>query len=109
MVIFLVKADRLSGKKVIGANGNVIGEVSGVELDLTEWRVTSLYVDLSDNAAKELGISTSFWSATSICLPVTIVNQIGDVITITKNTSELIGYTECPQRSTVTPITTPPV
>jgi len=47
----LVKAERLSGKKVIGSNGNILGEVSGIELDVSSWKANYLYIDVSEDTA----------------------------------------------------------
>lgn len=99
----MVRADKLTGKKVISSNGNIIGEVNGVELDLVEWTTTYLYVDVSEETAKELGIKTSFWSATTIRLPITTINQVGDVITLNEKASDLKGFIEGTQKSEPAP------
>jgi sporulation protein YlmC with PRC-barrel domain len=41
-VTLLVSANYLEGKKVVGLNGDAIGEVKDVEFDLTNWKVTNL-------------------------------------------------------------------
>ncbi len=97
----LVKAERLSGKKVIGSNGNILGEVSGVELDVSSWKANYLYIDVSEDTAKELGIKSSFWSATTVCMPITVISQVGDVITL--NVSSLQGVVVDPQKAASEP------
>ncbi len=97
----MVKADKLSGKKVIGSNGNILGEVSGIELDLASWKANYLYIDVSEDTAKELGIKSSFWSATTVCMPITAINQVGDVITL--NVSSLRGIVVNPEQATTAP------
>jgi len=92
----LVKAERLSGKKVVGSNGNILGEVSGVELDVSSWKANYLYIDV--------GIKSSFWSATTVCMPITVISQVGDVITL--NVSSLRGVVVDPQRAALEPTPT---
>ena len=101
----MVKADKLSGKKVVGTNGNILGEVSGVELDLTSWRANYLYIDVSEDTAKELGIKSSFWTATTVCMPITAISQVGDVITL--NVGSLQGIVVDPARVTAAPAPMP--
>lgn len=55
----LVGLDELLGKTLIGALGNYIGDISGVEIEPTSWKVTYLQVKLSRSAAKEIGIKKS--------------------------------------------------
>ena len=63
----------LNGKKVIGTEGFILGEVEGVDVDAVAWRATTLYVSLSDQAAAGLGIKKYFLSKTTICLPTQVV------------------------------------
>ena len=44
----------LNGKKVVGTEGYILGEVDGVDIDLNTWQVNAFYVCLSDEASAEL-------------------------------------------------------
>jgi sporulation protein YlmC with PRC-barrel domain len=87
----------LNGKKVIGTEGFILGEVEGVDVDAVAWRATTLYVSLSDQAAAGLGIKKYFLSKTTICLPTQVVKSVGDVITLSEPLSNLqqIAAREC--------------
>jgi sporulation protein YlmC with PRC-barrel domain len=96
-VIFLVSVNDLKGKKIVGVNGDAIGEVKDVEFDLTTWRVTNVLLKLSDKAAVELGykISGSVGPLSlthghrSVFMPVELISAISDVITINKTLLEI--------------------
>lgn len=98
LVIFLVRMNDLKGKKVIGVNGDSIGEVKDVEFDLTTWKITSILLKLSDKAASELGYKKTSGSlgplslthgGSSVYLPVEIISAISDIITINKTLVEI--------------------
>ena len=93
-----MKADKLNGKRVIDSEGNIVGQVSGVDIDLADWTTKYIYVDLSDTAAKELRTKTSFWSTATFCFPIAEIKNVGDVITLTKNTRELENIAVKPRR-----------
>ncbi len=90
--------DKLSGKFVICAGGFDLGEVNGIELDTTTWKVTHLHVKLSKNACEDLGFRKLFRSST-VCLPTTLVSKVGDNILLNKSLDELSKtpeISECP-------------
>ncbi|MCW4002683.1 MAG: PRC-barrel domain-containing protein [Candidatus Bathyarchaeota archaeon] len=89
----MTSVDELFGKKVIGAKGYNIGEVKGLTADLAQWRITHLQVKLDGKAAEELGFKKRFTSST-VCLPVSLVNAVGDVVTITQSLVELSNNPE---------------
>jgi sporulation protein YlmC with PRC-barrel domain len=84
----LTSVDELFGKKVIGAKGYSIGEIKGAAADFNQWKITHLHVKLDSNAADELGFKKRFSSST-VCLPVSLVSAIGDVVTIGQALNEL--------------------
>ena len=93
----MVSVDKLSGKNVIGAGGNVLGEVKGAEVNTSTWQVTHLQVKLANQASEELGFKKRFRSST-VCMPVSLVSAVGDVITVGKTLDELSKnpeITEC--------------
>jgi sporulation protein YlmC with PRC-barrel domain len=86
----------LNGKKIIGAQGNILGEAEGIDVDLNTWQASTLYVNLSDEAAAGFGLNKPFMSRIIICLPTQTVGSIGDVITLKETLSNLEGVArEC--------------
>lgn len=89
----MVSIDEINGKKVIGKQGYDLGEVKGVEADTSRWQITHLHVKLSDKAADELGFKKRFRSST-VCMPVSLVEAVGDVVTMSSTLTELSGNSE---------------
>jgi sporulation protein YlmC with PRC-barrel domain len=96
-VIFVVSLDKISGKNVIGQGGDDLGEVKGAEVNTNTWNVTHLQVKLSSKASESMGFKKRFRSST-VCLPVSMVSAVGDVVTVNKTLDELSSnqeVTEC--------------
>jgi len=85
---------RLLGKKVIGSNAYMLGEVHGADVDTGNWQITHLHVSLTDEATRELGFKKPFLGAVVVCLPVTLIQAVGDVITLNKTVKELRTFVE---------------
>ena len=91
----LASSTKLKGKKVIGAKGYVIGEVEGLDLDISNWRVKGLQVGLTDDATTELGFKRPFLSKVVIVIPSKIVGIVGNFITLDETIENLEALTEC--------------
>ena len=72
----------LNGKKVIGTEGYILGEVDGIDIDLNSWQATAFYVNLSDEATAELRFNKPFLRKITVCLPTQLVKAVGEVITL---------------------------
>ena len=90
-----MRVSKLNGMNVITANAYVLGEVEGAEVDTDKWKVTHLDVSLTNEATKELGFKKPFLGSMKICLPVTIIKEFGNVITLKKSLQELKNLDEC--------------
>jgi len=82
------------GKGVIGANAYLLGEVTGADIDTEKWQVTHLHVSLTDDATRELGYKKPFMGSVIVCLPVQVIQAVGDVITLNKGINELKNVVE---------------
>jgi len=78
----------LVGKKVICAGACILGEVKGADVDTNTWKITQLYVKLTDIAAEELGYKRRFRGST-VCMPIKLVLAVADVVTIDASLKEL--------------------
>ena len=85
--------DKISGKYVICAGGFDLGEINGIEIDISRWLVTHLHVKLSKPASEDLGFKKRFRTST-VCMPVSLVSTIGDNVLLNKTLDELAGTTE---------------
>jgi sporulation protein YlmC with PRC-barrel domain len=92
---FFAGFTKLRGKKVIGARGYVIGEVEGLDLDLSNWQVTGLQVGLTGDAATELGFKRPFLSKVVVIIPSSIVTLVGNFVTLDETIENLESLAEC--------------
>ncbi len=72
----------LDGKKVVGKEGYILGEVDGIDIDMETWRVNAFFVSLTNDAASELGFKKPFLGKITVCLPTQLVEALGEVITL---------------------------
>jgi sporulation protein YlmC with PRC-barrel domain len=86
--------NKLNGKKVVGSEGYIIGEVDGIDVDTDKWQATALYVSLTDDTTVELGFKKPFMSRIVVCLPTKTVKAIGEVITLKESLKTLKDVVE---------------
>lgn len=90
-----LKVSKLNGMKVITDDAFTLGEVEGAHAELGTWRITHLELSLTKDAARELAFKKPLLGSLSVCLPVTVVKQVGDVITLNQSLKEFKSLKEC--------------
>jgi len=90
-----MKYSKFDGMKVVSLDAKDVGEVSGLEIDTKDWKVTHIHIELTDNAIKELNIRKPFIGKVNICFPVGYIQKVGDVITLARNLDGLKKIPEC--------------
>lgn len=90
----MVSVSKLIGKRVIAANAYTLGEVHGAEVDPAKWQITHMHVSLTDEATRELGFRKPLLGHVIACLPINLIQAIGDVITLNKSLPELRPFVE---------------
>lgn len=103
----MVEVSGLNGKNVITADAFHVGKASGAEMD-GQWKITHLQVDLSKEATRELGFNKPVLGHITVCLPVELVQALGDVITLNKARKDLKGIPECRASKMTTETPKPP-
>ncbi len=91
----MVEIGRLFWKRVSTSDDYVIGEAESAEVDTVTWQVKSLYVSLNDEASEKMGFDRPYFGKIFVCLPVSAVREIGDIITLNKNFNELQELRQC--------------
>ncbi|MCW4025446.1 MAG: PRC-barrel domain-containing protein [Candidatus Bathyarchaeota archaeon] len=97
----MVSVDEVSGRKVVSIKGDEIGEIKDVEFDIKKWEVTHMVLKLSNKAAVSLGYKKTIGSY-DVCMPVSLISSVGDVVTINKTLLEIaenLDIKECPPRT----------
>ena len=91
----MVRAKNLVGLPVITSDATRLGQVEGTELDTNSWKVTHIRVDLTDSAIQEFGLKKPFMGGIRICLPISRVNKVADVVTLKPTLAEVRNTPEC--------------
>ncbi len=90
-----MKYNKFDGMKVLSLDAKDVGEVSGLEVDTKNWKVTHIHIELTDNAIKGLNIRKPLIGKVNICFPVGFIQKVGDVITLARNLDGLRKVPEC--------------
>ena len=84
----LISLEKIVGLQVITSGAHILGEEKGAQIDPKTWQVKYLEVKLAADAASRLGKKKRFGSS-NVCVPVSVVNAVAGVITLTKSLDEL--------------------
>jgi sporulation protein YlmC with PRC-barrel domain len=93
--VLILKVSNMNGMKVITADAFTLGEVDGAHADIGTWQITHLDVELTKEATKELKFRKPVLGSLSVCLPVSSVSKVGDVITLNQSLLEFKNLKEC--------------
>ena len=74
--------DNLRGRTIIGADGQVIGEITALFLDSDAWKVESLQVKLRKEVADQIGADRSAFRAGALEIPVHMIQAAGDTVVL---------------------------
>ena len=91
----ILKVNKLNGMKVITSDAHTLGEINGAHFDTNNWGITNLDVHLTKESSKELGLKKLKFMSMTVCLPVSVVKDIGDVITLKQTLEEFKDLKEC--------------
>lgn len=90
-----MNVNKLNGLKVITADAYALGEVDGAHVDLSTWKITNLDIKLTKESTKELGLKKPRLMSLTVCLPVTHIKHIADVITLNQSLIEFKNLEAC--------------
>ncbi len=92
-----MRPSELNGKEVVGAGARIVGTVIDVEIDPVSWKVTSLQLELSDEAIEILGYKKTFMGRIDILLSIDAIAVVADVVSLNKPISELKKFIQPPK------------
>ena len=93
-----MRPDQIGGKQVIDNGAQVIGDVCGIEFDVSGWQVTHVCVNLSDTAIETLGYQKPrFLGKVLVDIPVTMVKAVSDVVALAKGIDDIKSIIEVHQ------------
>jgi sporulation protein YlmC with PRC-barrel domain len=73
----------LHGRPVISADGKVIGSISELSIDTSDWRVESVHIELDKNISDRVGGDRTLFHRGKIELPVSFVQSVSDTVVLT--------------------------
>lgn len=73
-------AEKISGRTVLDANGQIVGTVDDLLLDDRSWQVESFRIRLKREVAKEIGASSHLLRAAVVDIPSRMVGAVGDAV-----------------------------
>jgi len=91
----MVEITRLFWRKVVTADGFVLGEIHSGETDEKTWQITHFYVSLTDQAAQALSFQVPFLGKVTVCLPVSTIKATGEVVALKNTLDDLRKLKEC--------------
>lgn len=81
--------------KAITSDAHTLGEINGAHFNPTNWGITNLDIHLTKESSKELGLKKLKLISMTVCVPITAVKNIGDVVTLKHTLEEFKDLAEC--------------
>ncbi len=85
---FLIDIEEIMGLQVVTSGARILGEVKGAKIDPATWAIKFLNVKLTGDAAESFGMKKRFASS-KICVPVSMVQAVAHVVTLSVSMEEL--------------------
>ena len=76
-------------RDMITSDGRNIGQFKGVWLDVSNWNVSSIIIELDKNVVEELNVKKPMLRSAKVSVPITYVKTIADVVQINTDISGL--------------------
>lgn len=84
-----MKVADLVGKQVITSEAEVLGQIEGVDVDISTWTVSNLLVTLLKSNVKKLNFKKPLLGSVTVCLPVSAIKTVRDVVSLTESIQDL--------------------
>lgn len=79
----------IESRDVITTDGRNIGTLKGAWLDLSNWTVTSLIIDLNKEVVSELNVKKPMLRTASVTIPTKYVSNVSDVVQLNTDVATL--------------------
>jgi sporulation protein YlmC with PRC-barrel domain len=86
-----IEMDCPKGKNVITKEGNMIGVMTGVEIETEEWDVKTIMIDVEVDMIDPLELEELLIDETRIGVPIDLIALVGDIVQLSVSSSELRG------------------
>lgn len=80
----------IEGKEVIAGKGaRLLGKVEGIDLDIVNWKVTTIRLELDKNVIEDLGLKKPRLGNVKATFPVETIDSISDKILLKEGIDQL--------------------
>ncbi len=91
----MVEITRLFWKRAFTSDNFELGEINSADVDMNNWQITSLFINLTDEASTALGFKHPFLGKVMVCLPISTVKTISDNAVLNQTIDELRNLKQC--------------
>ncbi len=84
-------ADKLTGSRVVTQEGRQLGVVTGLDIEMEDWRVSALAVRLDRQAAADLGLARRLFRGQTVHIPVEHIAGATDTVVLKLTLSDIVG------------------
>ncbi len=91
----MVEITRLFWKRAFTSDNFELGEINSADVDMNNWQITSLFINLTDEASTALGFKHPFLGKVMVCLPISTVKTISDKAVLNQTIDELRNLKQC--------------
>ncbi|WP_375759600.1 PRC-barrel domain containing protein [Corallococcus exercitus] len=79
----------VQGRMVVAAGGQALGNVETLSIDSETWKIDSIQVKLSSEAAELFGVYWNYFHAGRIYVPTRLVHSVSDTVLLSVTVDEL--------------------
>jgi sporulation protein YlmC with PRC-barrel domain len=91
----MVEITRLFWKRAFTSDNFELGEINSADVDMNTWQITSLFINLTDEASSALGFKHPFLGKVMVCLPISTVKSVTDKAVLNQTLEELRSLKQC--------------
>jgi len=81
--------NELKGRTILGKGGREVGELSGILIDVDDWRVTSIEIKVHKDVLEAMGMKRPVFGTQSITVPISQISRTSDAILLEAELSEV--------------------
>jgi len=82
--------DELKGRTILGKGGREIGELSGILIDVDDWRVASIEIKVHKDVLEAMGMKRPVFGTQTIAVPISQISRTSDAILLEAELSEVL-------------------
>ena len=82
--------NELQGRTILDKGGREIGELAEIEIDVDDWRVTSIEIRVHKDVLEDMGMKRPVFGTKNIKVPISQISRTSDAILLEAELSEVL-------------------